>query len=71
MIIQFKVSNKEVAIGRKKRRQLTTNKDGCNEPFKNKFFCPLLGWFMNKPCAFTCKRECDNYQQMVSPRNNF
>jgi hypothetical protein len=37
------------------------NRNGCNEPFKNAFWCPKKRWFAKEPCPFVNKWECMNY----------
>lgn len=27
-----------------------------------KYFCPRRGWYMDEPCYFENKRECDNFK---------
>ena len=54
--------NNIIRFGSKSRTMITAS--GCNEPFKNSFWCPERKWFSKKPCPFTCKGECDNYRRM-------
>lgn len=61
-IWRFHISNKHVSYGERQRRQLTAN--GCNEPFKNRYWCPSAAWFMTEPCPFLNRRECENYRNM-------
>ena len=61
-IVSFSISNKVVRFGSGERQQLTSN--GCNEPYKDRYWCPKKKWFNREPCPFLCKRECENYQVM-------
>lgn len=51
-----------IFIGNQRRKKLT--QDGCNEPFKDRFWCPRKKWFMKGPCPFINKIECGNYRKM-------
>lgn len=51
-----------IVMGNQRRKMLTAN--GCNEPFKGRFWCPRKRWFMNGPCPFLNKQECGNYRQI-------
>lgn len=61
-IWQFSIQENVVRIGEKQRRQITP--DGCNEPFKDRYWCPKLRWFKHEPCPFINRRECENYVNM-------
>lgn len=50
-----------VSFGSKSRKALTES--GCNEPFKNCFWCPKKRWFSKGPCPFESKAECENFQR--------
>jgi hypothetical protein len=54
--------NGTIRFGSKSREMITPT--GCNEPFKNSFWCPGKKWFSKKPCPFTCRQECDNFRRM-------
>ena len=56
---KFVIQGDVVRYGSKKRLKLT--KHGCNEPFKNSYWCPKRLWFRREPCPFECQRECENY----------
>lgn len=56
------LQGKDIAFGDRKRRRLTEN--GCNEPFKNRFWCPKRHWFLSAPCPFASKHECEAWQRM-------
>ncbi len=58
----FSIDNNRVTCGSRQRTQLSAN--GCNEPFKNRYWCPKTQWFMKEPCPFINRRECENYRAM-------
>ncbi|MHB8809338.1 MAG: hypothetical protein ACYC9M_04920 [Desulfobulbaceae bacterium] len=37
---------------------------GCNEPYKDRYWCPRKQWFRRAPCPFENREECDNYIKM-------
>ena len=57
---KFQVHSGKVSAGRKRRRAITL--EGCNEPFKGRFWCPARQWFMTSPCHFEDRQECRNFQ---------
>ncbi len=57
-ILRFTILKGIVSIGNKKRKQLTSNEHGCNEPFKDRYWCPRKKWFMKEPCIFYSEHEC-------------
>ncbi len=59
---KFTVENKMVKHGCTERQQLTPT--GCNEPFKDRYWCPKLQWFRKESCPFINQRECSNYKDM-------
>jgi hypothetical protein len=59
---KFSIQGNEVRYGKKKRMKLT--KEGCNEPYKDRYWCPKLKWFRLNPCPFLSKMECENYKMM-------
>jgi hypothetical protein len=61
-IWRFSLTGKVVTSGGKQRRQISRN--GCNEPFKNRYWCPKSQWFQKEPCPFINRRECENYLVM-------
>jgi len=61
-IWQFTVNDKEVSYGSRKRRLLTAK--GCNEPFKDRYWCPKMKWFATEACPFINRLECENFTQM-------
>jgi hypothetical protein len=63
---KFSLVNKTVNHGNKKRKQLTST--GCNEPFKDRYWCPKKKWFMTEACPFINQRECRNFEIMSGER---
>ncbi len=61
-IIRFSILDDVVRFGASQRRKLTS--EGCNEPYKGRYWCPRKKWFNTEPCPFRCLRECENYQAM-------
>lgn len=57
-----RTDGKSMYFGEKKRRMLTSN--GCNEPYRNVYWCPKRKWFQHEPCPFVNKMECDTYLKM-------
>jgi hypothetical protein len=63
---KFSIQGDEVSYGTKKRGKLT--KGGCNEPFKDRYWCPKLQWFQCEPCPFLNQEECANFEIMCGAR---
>jgi hypothetical protein len=61
-IWRFAVDEKDVRFGERRRRKITRN--GCNEPYKDRYWCPKKEWFNCEPCPFLCQRECENFTLM-------
>ena len=59
---KFSIQNNMVTYGEDTRPLLT--KDGCNEPFKGRFWCPKRQWFRRSPCPFVNRNECESYELM-------
>ena len=59
---KFSIQGDKVKHGNRQRQKLTTH--GCNEPYKNRYWCPKLQWFRRDPCPFINIHECNNYQKM-------
>ncbi|NDY42593.1 hypothetical protein G3N55_07020 [Dissulfurirhabdus thermomarina] len=59
---RFAVQSDQVRMGNRRRRALT--RDGCNEPFKGRFWCPARRWFRTEPCPFESRDECANFRAM-------
>ncbi len=61
-IWQFSINGRTVTAGEKSRPQLSAN--GCNEPFKDRYWCPKRQWFLKESCPFVNRRECNNFEAM-------
>lgn len=59
IISSIKIENGYLVVGFKKVKLF--NLSGCNQPFKDSFFCPHKKWFMSEPCPFESKAECSMY----------
>jgi len=59
---QFRVLANEVWIG--KRHRLALTRTGCNEPFKDRYWCPSRRWFLRSPCPFLSRNECTTFKGM-------
>ena len=59
---RFSIRGDEVRFGNKNRKKLT--KDGCNEPYRNRYWCPKLQWFQCEPCPFINMVECENFETL-------
>ena len=59
---KFSVEENIVLHGNTKRQKIT--EDGCNEPFKGRYWCPKLQWFQLEPCPFQNQKECENFEIM-------
>lgn len=42
-----------------------TTPSGCNEPFRNNYWCPKRKWFAKEPCPFVNKQECMNFMRLA------
>jgi len=56
---KFVVQDNDVRCGERTRLKLTP--DGCNEPFKDRYWCPKRQWFRREPCPFENETECEIY----------
>lgn len=61
-LVEIRIDNNYLIVGDKRKKKLSA--DGCNEPFKDRFWCPRKKWFMTSPCPFINKIECGNYRSM-------
>ena len=61
-IWRFEIAGNMVKNGSQQRRKLTAN--GCNEPFRDRYWCPKKQWFQRDTCPFLNRRECENYEVM-------
>ncbi len=59
---RVEVEDGAISFGSRKRAKLTRN--GCNEPFKNAYWCPKRRWFAKEPCPFVNKWECMNFTRL-------
>ena len=59
---RFSIQENKVRYGNKKREKLTG--DGCNEPYKNRYWCPKLQWFQCEPCPLLSQDECETFEIM-------
>ena len=59
---QVKIEGEYIHIGDVKRRK--THPHGCNERFKDVYWCPRKRWFNRAPCPFVNWHECDIFQRM-------
>lgn len=59
---RFDVRSQQVWMGKRHRPAVT--RDGCNEPFKGRYWCPSRRWFQQEPCPFMNRNECRNFQWM-------
>lgn len=65
-ILSFKILGEKgrVQCFSKTRKALSSSPRGCNEPFKDMWWCPEKKWFSKEPCPFINDRECQNYKKM-------
>jgi len=62
-ILKFQFCDQKIKpFAQKIRKKITKN--GCNEPFKDRYWCPKKEWFSKDPCPFVNQRECQNFKQM-------
>jgi hypothetical protein len=59
---RFSIQGNKVMLGNKKRKKITA--DGCNEPYRDRYWCPKLQWFQCEPCPFLNLKECENFEIM-------
>ncbi|MEW6218873.1 MAG: hypothetical protein AB1634_04970 [Thermodesulfobacteriota bacterium] len=59
---RFAVEGDTVHYGDQTRRRLTHR--GCNEPFRDRYWCPKRQWFQKECCPFANQRECENFASM-------
>ena len=59
---KFSIDGELVKHGTRERGKIS--QCGCNEPYKNRYWCPKLQWFRRGPCPFINQHECDNYKTM-------
>lgn len=61
-IWKFSIEGTTVKAGEKSRKKITAQ--GCNEPFKGRYWCPKLQWFRPESCPFVNKNECETFKTM-------
>ncbi|MFH1217273.1 MAG: hypothetical protein V1706_12295 [Pseudomonadota bacterium] len=61
-IWRFTIQDNLVSYGEKQRKMLLRN--GCNEPFKGRYWCPKAQWFQKEVCPFVNRNECENFKLM-------
>lgn len=59
---RFEIQDNRVIIGNRERQKITAT--GCNEPFKDRYWCPKRQWFQREACPFASPTECDNFETM-------
>ena len=57
-LITITCGSSGLTVGNFSRQLLTPSKNGCNEPYKDRFWCPKQKWFMKRQCAFIDRFEC-------------
>jgi hypothetical protein len=65
-IWKFLVNDKDVSYGNRTRKTLTN--EGCNEPYKDRYWCPKKKWFTGEACPFINRHECENFTWMSGER---
>ncbi len=65
-VLSFEVKGGKASFAGQKRTALTRR--GCNEPFKDRFWCPKQRWFMMERCPFMNQRECRNFAETCGGR---
>jgi hypothetical protein len=58
-VIRMSHSDGRMRIGSFTRKATTSS--GCNEPFKNAYWCPKRKWFAKEPCPFSNRFECMSF----------
>lgn len=59
---RFSIQGNTVLAGDDQRQTVTA--EGCNEPFKDRFWCPKMQWFRKEVCPFVSREECENFRGM-------
>lgn len=52
-------------VGKFERSLLTKDTSvscSCNEPYKTRYWCPKLKWFMTEECSFINRFECELWE---------
>lgn len=58
-VIRLGHSDGRMRIGSFTRKATTSS--GCNEPFRNAYWCPKRKWFAKEPCPFVNRFECMSF----------
>lgn len=64
-IINITCNQAGLQVGGFKRVLLTPDTGiscSCNEPYKERYWCPKQKWFMADPCDFTNRFECQLWE---------
>ena len=64
-LISITCSQAGLQIGGFKRKLLTTDTSiscACNEPWRGRYWCPKLKWFMSSQCEFIDRHECTAWE---------
>ena len=64
MLIEIVVSDGGVKIGSRLVRGRPITCDGCNEPLKDRFWCPKKKWLFKECCPFFNRRECESFKRI-------
>lgn len=72
-IFNFRIEGNKVRTwgNKKPRMQLSKTQEGCNEPYKDRFYCPKKKWFMKVPCPFEGREDCRNMISHEKCRGGF
>ena len=63
---KFSIQGDIVTQGGKQRKKIT--REGCNEPFKDRYWCPKAQWFKKEHCPFVNRHECENFELMCGAK---
>jgi hypothetical protein len=58
-VLRVGYDNGRMRLGSYSRQATTAS--GCNEPFRNVYWCPKKRWFSKEPCPFVNRQECMNF----------
>ncbi len=65
IIVDIRCNKQGLKVGAFERKLLIEDSSescSCNEPYKDKYWCPELKWFMNNPCPFVSRQDCTNWE---------
>lgn len=60
-ILRFGIWGGRVVFGKIWREKMTL--DGCNEPYKGRYWCPEKKWFIKASCPFANRKECNSFKR--------